>query len=272
MAMHIIDEDNWREHIGENGVLDPTNPNSGGEKRLFGCLPRVSATGSLKFAAPPTFDLYPRNELASRSKDLIQSGSTLRDYATRAGIKSYDQANTNYCHANSPALAIRLNRVVQGERDVVLSPGSIGGPVTGYRNEGAVIEDDLRQIVEFGAATIDFVPANQISKGGWKPGAVENAALHKVTHWWDLGNKDSQMFLRCATLLLQGIPVCVGYNWWSHAVTLTALVEISPGKFGFEFRNSWGASYGEDGYGILAEGKGTPDSAYAPRQATASIN
>ena len=168
-------------------------------------------------------------------------------------------------------LAIEMLRAVQGESHVVLSPGSIGGPVTGYRNDGAVIEDDLRQIVEYGAATVDFVPANQVSKSGWKPGAVENAALHKVTHWWDLGAKDDRMFLRCATLVLQGIPVCVGYNWWSHAVTLTGLVEISSGKFGFEFRNSWGASYGDDGYGILAEGRGTPDSAYAPRQATASV-
>lgn len=271
MPVILIDESNWREHAGENGVLEKDNPNSGGTERRFGCRPRVSQPGSLKFAAPATFDLYSRNELSSRIKDLAQSESTLRHHAKRAGIQSYDQANTNYCHANSPALAIRLNRVVQGEPDVILSPGSIGGPVTGYRNDGAVIEDDLRQIVEFGAATIDFVPANQISRSGWKPGATENAALHKVTHWWDLGAKDDRMFLRCATLVLQGIPVCVGYNWWSHAVTLTGLVEISSGRFGFEFRNSWGASYGDDGYGVIAEGRGTPDSAYAPRQATASL-
>lgn len=270
--MIIIDEDNWREHIGEAGTLDPTNPNSGGERRLFGCKPRISQPGSLKFAAPPTFALIPRNEMASRSKDLVAAGADLRSISTRAGIKSKDQGQTNYCHANSPALAIEILRAVQGESPVVLSPGSIGGPVTGYRNEGAVIEDDLRQIVEFGAATVDFVPANQISKSGWKPGAMENAALHKVTHWWDLGAKDSGMFNRCATLVLQGIPVCVGYNWWGHAVTLVGLVDLGGGKLGFVFRNSWGSSYGDDGYGILAEGKGTPDSAYAPRQATASIN
>ena len=271
MTSLVIDESNWREQIGDQGKLDADHPQSGGTERRFGCLPRQSAPGSLKFAAAPTFDVYPRHELSSRIKDLIQSQSTLRHISKRAGIQCKDQANTNYCHANSPALAIEMLRAVQGESHVVLSPGSIGGPVTGYRNDGAVIEDDLRQIVEYGAATVDFVPANQVSKSGWKPGAVENAALHKVTHWWDLGAKDDRMFLRCATLVLQGIPVCVGYNWWSHAVTLTGLVEISSGKFGFEFRNSWGASYGDDGYGILAEGRGTPDSAYAPRQATASV-
>lgn len=270
--MLIIDESNWREQIGQHGKLDSDHPNSGGSERRFGCRPRVSAPGSLKFAAAPTFDVYSRAELSSRLKDLAQSQSTLRHISQRTGIQCKDQANTNYCHANSPALAIEILRAVQGESHVVLSPGSIGGPVTGYRNDGAVIEDDLRQIVEFGAATVDFVPANQISRSGWKPGAMENAALHKVTQWWDLGAKDDRMFLRCATLVLQGIPVCVGYNWWSHAVTLTGLVEISSGKFGFEFRNSWGASYGDDGYGVLAEGRGTPDSAYAPWQATASLS
>lgn len=269
--MVIIDESNWREQIGERGEMHEDDPNSGGQKRLFGLKPRIAKPGSLKFAALPTFDLYDRAELSGRIKDMIAQEATLRHLAQRMGIKSYDQASTNYCHANSPALALRLNRAYQGESDVHLSPGSIGGPVTGYRNEGAWIEDDLRQIVEFGVASIDFVPANQISKSGWKPGAVENAALHKCTHWWDLGEKDDRMFLRCATLVLQGIPVCVGYNWWSHAVTLTGLVEISSGKFGFEFRNSWGASYGDDGYGILAEGRGTPDAAYAPRQSTPSI-
>lgn len=271
MAALLIDESNWREQIGEQGRLDAGHPQSGGTERLFGCRPRASAPGSLKFAAAPTFEVYPRQELSGRIKDLAQGQSTLRHISQRAGIQCKDQGNTNYCHANSPALAIEILRAVQGESHVELSPGSIGGPVTGYRNDGAVIEDDLRQIVEFGAATIDFVPANQISQSGWKPGAVANAALHKVTHWWDLGAKDDGMFLRCATLVLQGIPVCVGYNWWSHAVTLTGLVEISSGRFGFEFRNSWGASYGDDGYGVLAEGRGTPDSAYAPRQATASL-
>ena len=271
MPAILINETNWREHAGENGVLDKTNPNSGGTERRFGCRPRVSDPGSLKYAAQPTFKVFPRVELAGRIRDLAQSGSTLRHHAKRAGIQSYDQSDTNYCHANSPALAIRLLRIMQGEPDVHISPGSIGGPVTGYRNEGAVIEDDLRQIVDFGAATIDYVPANQIKKNGWKPGAEENALLHRVTHWWDLGRKDQEMFLRCATLVLQGIPVCVGYNWWSHAVTLTGLVELGSNRFGFEFRNSWGASYGDDGYGVLEEGRGTPDSAYAPYQATASL-
>lgn len=270
--MLIIDESNWREHAGQNGVLDADNPNSGGERRLFGCKPRVSQPGSLKFAAPPTFQVYPRNELSSRIKDVAASGSTIRALSARVGIRSKNQASTNYCHANSPVLAIEILRAAAGEAHVELSAGSVGGPVTGYRNEGAVIEDDLLQIVEHGAASVEYVPANQISRSGWKPGAEENAKLHKVTHWWDLGLKNDQMFLRCATLVLQGIPVCVGYNWWAHAVTLTGLVEISSGKFGFEFRNSWGDSYGDDGYGVLAEGRGTPDSAYAPRQATASVN
>ncbi len=163
-------------------------------------------------------------------------------------------------------------RARQGEATVILSPGSIAGPVTGYRDEGAYIEDDLRQIADHGAASIEFVPTNQISRRGWKPGAEENAKLHRVTKWIDMGGKDGSMFDRCATQLLLGNVCCVAYDWWGHAVTLIDLVEISPGVFGFSFRNSWGASYGDDGYAVLAEGKGTPNAAYSPIASTASLN
>ena len=269
----IIDEDNWRDHVAPDGlVLPEDHPNSGGEKRLMGCLPRTSQPGTLGYAAAPSFELIPRNEWSSRIKDLDASKSTLQDLADRFGVPTKDQDGTNYCHANSPALAVELIRLAQGESYVSLSPGSIGGPITGYRNQGASIEDDLHQIVKAGIAPTLFVPDNQISRAGWKSGAVEEALKYRVTHWWDMMSKsDGQMFDRCATLVLQNIPVCVGYNWWSHAVTLIKLIEISSGKFGFLFRNSWGPSYGQNGYAVLAEGRGTPDDAYAPRQAVATI-
>ncbi|MES2788143.1 MAG: hypothetical protein V4719_00880 [Planctomycetota bacterium] len=264
--MLIIDESNWRDHAGENGVVI----DGGGQRRVMACKPRRAPVGSLKYAVKPEFDLIPRNEYSSRIKDIKAAGADTRTLLKEKRIPAFDQQQTSTCHAQSCALGVMASRARQGEATVILSPGSISGPITGYRDEGAYIEDDLRQVADFGVATIDFVPPNQISRRGWKPGAEENAKLHRLTQWIDMGSKDSQMFDRCATQLLLGNPVCVAYDWWEHAVTLIDLVEISPGVFGFEFRNSWGATYGDDGYGVLAEGRGTPNAAYSPVQATAS--
>lgn len=273
--MLIIDEDNWRDHIGvkqDDGtiILPDDHPHNGGERRFMGCTPRISVPGSLSFAAAPTFTVIPRNEWSSRIRDLNDAKASLKHISDDQGIESLDQNGTNYCHANSATNGVIYTRCIQGESYVKLSPGSVGGPVTNYTNSGANIESDLRQIVDHGVAPISMVPANQISRHGWAAGAEQEALKYRITDWWDMMTRqEGGMFDRCATLLLQNIPVCVGYNWWSHAVTLIALVEISSGKYGFLFRNSWGASYGDNGFAVLAEGKGTPDDAYAPRQAVA---
>jgi hypothetical protein len=243
---------------------------------LCGCKPRDFSqvpVGSILCAAPANFPLIPRNEWSSRIKQMEQEKSRLSDLINFEPIPCLNQAQTNYCHANSPALAMMAVRASQGQPFVLLSPASIAGPVTGFQNEGAFIHDDLRQITTVGCASQEFVPANQIDRSGFKPGWEENAKKHRVSEWWDLGQRDGTMFDRVMTLLLSRVPICVAYNWWSHAVTLIDPVELSPGAFGVRFRNSWGDTWpnqGAGGYALLPEGKGTPDEAYAPRSITAA--
>lgn len=269
----IIDESNWREHIGENGVLEADHHNAAGERRLFGCKPRMSKVGSAPGTTiiGPDFKILTRADIIARAKDIIASGNTIRAQAKRGGLKTKNQSSTNYCHANSPAQCVQIRRMLQGEPYVELSAGSVGGPVTGYKNDGAVIEDDLAHIVKFGIASTEFVPANQIKRNGWKPGAEANALLHRCTHWLDIGYKDERTALIIGTLLVTGNPVCSAHNWWAHAVTLTGVVPDGNRLF-FEFWNSWGDEYGDEGFGLLDEGKGTPDYSYVPLQATASLS
>lgn len=275
----IIDEDNFRDHCGieqDDGsiILPHDNPFNGGEQRFMGCLPRASKPGSLTFAAPANFDLIAQNEWQSRAKDLDDAKATLRHISDAAndgnGIDCLDQNGTNYCWTNSPTGAAMVLRAKQGESYVKLSPASVAGPITGYRNQGGMIESALRYFVEDGVAPASYVPPNSLSHRDWQPGAAEVAKKFRITHWWDMMSKSAGIDAKCATLLLQGIPVCVAYNWWSHAVTLYALI-FKDGKFYYLFRNSWGKSYGENGYALLPLfGKGTPDEAYAPRQMVAA--
>lgn len=258
MTQIIITDDNWPQ-------CDPSL-----HGRECGLLPRTSVYGSLPFAAPTDESiLIPRSDWPDMIREGEANQTFLSHLMARAGVPCLDQDGLPYCHAFSPALAIMALRAFHGLPFVLLSAGSIGGPATGYTRQGAAIESDLQVIVEKGAASVDFVPMMQVSRSGWKQGADENALLHRVTEWYDLGGT-GRMFDEVMSLLLRRIPVCVGLNWWSHAVTYCDPVIAPSGRYGVRFRNSWSASYGDDGYAILEEGRGTPDDAYAPRVATLS--
>lgn len=238
--------------------------------RLCGTKPRTCAVGSMAFAPATPFKLIPRDEWPDRISQMEREKSRLSDFILYAGIPCFDQQQTNYCHANSPALAIMALRAVQGSPLVLLSPASVAGPITNYQNVGAYIEDDLKQITEVGCASQEFVPPNQIGAAGFKRGWKEDAAKHRVTEWWDLGARDGLMFDRMMTMLLSRFPVCVAYNWQGHAVTACDPVMLGRGKFGVRPRNSWGDSYGSHGFYVLDEQYGTPDAAYVPRSVTVS--
>lgn len=261
----VINDTNYRDQIG-----DGTSVLFDGHHRMLSSHRRKSAHGSLPFAAPPSFQLIPRSEWSGRIKRMEETKTRLSDICDRAGVKCLNQMQTSYCHANSAAGSLMALRAFMNEPTLDLSPGSVGGPVTGYRNAGAAIEDDLAQIVKGGCATTQYVDANETTREGWREGAVENAMKHRCTQWWDLGGH--QMFDQVATLLLSRLPVATGLNWWGHSVLYYDLVEISPRVYGVRFRNSWGEKYGTRGYAVLQEGKGTPDQAYSPGAETPSLN
>lgn len=269
--MPIVTEDNWRELLGE-GDGDDRKFLIDGEVKSYGCKPRDHSQGQIEVCAAPDFELIPRNEWASRLKDIEQAGADLITFGRKAGIKVKDQNGTNYCHAFSPATCIEYARAIAGEQYVEMSAGSIGGPVTNYTNSGAWINQDLRHIIQKGCASTEFVPMRQIRRNGWKPGAEENALLHRVTHWYDMMSKrDGKMFERVMTQILLGRCVAFALNWMSHAMTYVHGVHLGGNRFALIAQNSWGEQDGDRGFRTFEEGRGTPDEAYVPFQATASL-
>jgi len=253
MSELIINDDNYNSHINFEDRGKGLNPRDW-EKVTY---------GNTEVAAAITLPLIPRAEWPDRIADMVRTKTRISDIVKDSPLKIKDQKQTNYCHANSPARVVEILRLIQGQSYVELSPGSIGGPITNFTNSGAWILDDLKQVVKGGVASTDYVPLNQISKAGWKQGAVENALLHQVTEWVEIP-RGRVAFDYCMTLALCRIPVCVAYNWWRHATTVEDPYMDDNGKFGLRESNSWGTGYGQQGYFILMEGKGTPDESYAP--------
>lgn len=254
MSELIITDDNYLNHV------DFRDKGRGHIPRDWEQAPYGTQEEYMK---PVSIKLIPRDAWPDLIRDKERTKTRLSDIFKDSGIKIKDQQQTNYCHANSPASAIEILRAVQGQPYVELSPGSIGGPVTGFTNRGAWIGNNLKHITIKGAASTDFVPLNQISRSGWKPGAEENALLHIVDEWVEVPRQLA--FDYVMTLVLSDFPVCTAHNWWSHAVTaLDGVMDKSGKKFGTRDINSWGTDYGDNGFFILMEGKGTPDEAYAP--------
>ena len=257
MARLIIDDENW------NQFCDPMDGRCATISRDYAKVPY----GSIPGIPPRTVKTIPMEEWPDRIADKARDKSTLKHIWVDSPIGVWNQGQVGYCHAFSAAMLVALKRAQQGLPFVSLSASSVGGPVTGWRNAGAYIHDDLDQIVEFGVSSTDFVPMLTTNQRDAKPGWKENALLHRVSEFTDVKPRN---FLEHGSLLLENHPVGVGLNYWRHAVTDLVLLDLYPKKkaidwtrYGIDFLNSWDKSWGDGGFGIRTGNKALADAIYA---------
>jgi len=204
--------------------------------------------------------LIPESEWQARIQEMEERKTRTSDVIDQAGLPCKDQGQTNYCWINAPTHCVECERVIQNQDTVILSPASAGAQIKNYRNDGGWGREGLEFIVQYGLVPVDKWPANAISRQ-YFDGSRENAALHKVTEWYDLRPDNLDQLMAC---LFARIPVAVGYDWWRHEVCAVDPVRVSAGNYGVRIRNSWG-DWGENGFGILSGSKAIPDDAVAPR-------
>lgn len=211
----------------------------------------------------PTSLVIPRSEWQSRIKELETTGSRLSDLTL---IPCKDQSQTNFCWGNAPTYCVEILRVLQNQSHVTLSPASVCAQITNYKNIGGWGKAALDFITKKGIVPVAQWPANAINKQYATPTNIINALKYRVDEWWELepGNIDHVI-----SVLLRRTPIAVGYNWWSHEVTLIDPIWLDN-DIAIRFRNSWGMGYGQQGYGILQGKKMLPDDAVAPRTVKAS--
>jgi hypothetical protein len=189
------------------------------------------------------------------------------DLAAQAGLECKDQQQTNYCWINAPTYCTEYVRVWQNELAVVLSPASAGAPIKNFRNEGGWGKEGLQWIVDHGLVPVDKWPANAIGRAYYTPENRELALNYRVTEWTELAPRNLR---QCASVVLRGLPVAVGYNWWSHEVSMVDFVWLD-GTYWPVIRNSWGMRWGSaGGYSTLQGDRALPDDAVTPRVALAA--
>lgn len=199
--------------------------------------------------------LIPRDEWVDRIREKDANGSWMRTINDNAGVPCLDQNGLGYCHAYGTVGAAMTARAVAGLPTIVLSPESVGGKVTGWRNRGANPDDDLEVLMRDGACRMDMMDGpHSLNPKKWNPAWEQDAKNHTAVEVFHMDSRN--MFDQLMTAVLLNIPSGVWFNWWGHHIQGALAAQNKDGKFWLCCRNSWGTSYGENGYFWMAEGHG----------------
>lgn len=264
--------------LGWNGddsdPLTPNNCSTGLLPRDFEKVPVGSVTGSSRF---PDNQLIPRDIWVDIIKEKKKNRATLVDIWEAEVNTVLYQNGLNYCWMYSPCMAMMILRAVQGLPFVLLSASSAAGPASGFRNVGNYISNALKWLKMNGIAPESLHPMTEISKAKYTPAVKTASKSYMIEEWWEGTNRDLDAVVSC---ILMDQPVCVGYWWWEHAVTLLSIdYNEKTRNFDGIGINSHGKQYKYNntrpGFFTFPFGYGprkfTPDEWYSIRSVTTSI-
>ncbi len=250
-----------------------------GNLRARGWVPKASCAADEwnppqeMFSPPSEIEEIPQSEWKDRYEYLKANGALLSDVVKKRGpnggrMKSYDQNGQGYCWFYS---CIGAATVLRGKSNFpyVRFSGHAGAcKIKNFRDQGGWCGLSRKFAAEVGLATAEDWPEQSMDRQYDNATTWANAAKHKITEdWVEIAPEYEQnlKFSQLASCLLGGDPCQVDFNWWSHSVTGLDVVPVEAGSFGLLIWNSWGDSWGEQGFSILQGSKAIPDGAVAHR-------
>ena len=262
-------------------IIDDANAHlfcSGGPQARATGLPGLAAAGrSPRFSRPAAGRPDDPAEPMARPHPGRAPPGKARSFPTsssKRASQAKDQNGLGYCWVYGSTRAVEVQRAVQGLATLDLSPESVGGPCTHWRNQGGYASEAFEQLQNFGACESSFMDApHSLHPNCWKPGWQANAAAARggrlVRH---PERRRRAIFDEVITCLLNRVPVAAGLDWWGHLVCFLDPIILPDGSVGVLFQNSWGVDWptpGANGLACLTESRATPDGAAAPIVVTA---
>lgn len=251
--------------------------NFGGHVRWLNANDHPMGSSGAMMATPieDVLELIPEEQWPDLISQKDREKSWAVDLCDGLDIPCKDQDGLGFCHAYGPVTDLEVNYAQIHGRKIVLSAESVGGYVTGWRNQGADPEEDLRVMMRYGVAEESFMDKpNSLQPDRWKTGWQENALTHRVVEAW-MG-LSTNLWQVAGTLALRSMVASTWFNWWSHCISDCYRLRYNAQTKQVErlARNNWGMSFGDRGYLWMAKGTGrgggTPSGILAVRFPTVS--
>lgn len=291
----LIGDHNWREHAGHV----PEGQSRGLVPRDYAAYPRGCYAG----LAAVDFPTIPRAEWSERVRDKVARKAQLSDILLAKNVPCLDQNGRGYCWAHSTTGAVQAARAVMNEPVVGLSAYSVACKIKNFRDQGGWGAQSAEFIAANGVADETVWPQRAVDRALDNAATWENAKKYRLTaQLADMaaGQYDRNLtFDQYATCWLLNNPTVDDHNFWGHSIFGCDLVDgaqarsttrAGSGKlmsldefdlawgmndpvtagFGGRFRNSWGLSYGDRGFGVLTGSKAVPDGGVGVLVVTAS--